>query len=260
MKRIFSSWWVTTGLIVACLVLLFCLGLPLVVGWLRPLWVRLAIGGAIVGVWLAAAFVRRQRARKASEAIARELAGPSAADQEEAVIGERMSEALRQLRTASGNRRDYLYRRPWYVIIGPPGSGKTTALLNSGLRFPFSDQSLKGVGGTRNLDFWFADEAALVDTAGRYTTQDSDATADSRGWKSFLALLRRTRPKQPINGVIVALGVDELLRADCAGIDNHAAIVRRRLAELRETLEISTPIYLFLTKVDLLAGFVEFYD
>ncbi|MET0180751.1 MAG: type VI secretion system membrane subunit TssM, partial [Novosphingobium sp.] len=260
MKRIFSSWWITSGLIVLMLVLLFCLGLPLVVGWLRPPWVRLAIGGVIVGVWLAFAFVRRRRARKASEAIAQELAGPSAGDQEEAAVAQRMGEALRQLRTASGNRRDYLYSRPWYVIIGPPGSGKTTALLNSGLRFPFSDQSLKGVGGTRNLDFWFADEAALVDTAGRYTTQDSDSSADSRGWKSFLALMRRHRPKQPINGVIVALGVDELLRADCAGIDRHAALVRRRLAELRETLEISTPIYLFLTKVDLLAGFVEFYD
>jgi type VI secretion system protein ImpL len=128
------------------------------------------------------------------------------------------------------------------------------------LRFPFSDQSLKGIGGTRNLDFWFADEAAIVDTAGRYTSQDSDASADSQGWASLLGQLRANRPKQPINGVIVALGVDELLKTDLAGVDRHATSVRRRLTELRRVLDLSTPIYLLLTKVDLLAGFIEFYD
>jgi type VI secretion system protein ImpL len=60
--------------------------------------------------------------------------------------------------------------------------------------------------------------------------------------------------------VIVAIGVDELLRADLAGVDGHAAKVRARLAELNRTLETTTPVYLLLTKVDLLAGFVEFYD
>ena len=90
----------------------------------------------------------------------------------------------------------------------------------------------KGIGGTRNLDFWFADEAAIVDTAGRYTSQDSDASADSAGWRSLLEQLKRNRPKQPINGVIVALGVDELLKTDLAGIDRHATAVRRRLVEL----------------------------
>ena len=66
---------------------------------------------------------------------------------------------------------------PWYVMIGAPGSGKTTALLNSGLRFPLytaeTGASVPGVGGTRNCDWWFAVEAVLIVTAGRYTTQDS---------------------------------------------------------------------------------------
>ena len=33
--------------------------------------------------------------------------------------------------------RDALYLLPWYAIIGPPGAGKTTALRNSGLKFPY---------------------------------------------------------------------------------------------------------------------------
>ncbi|MBW8785152.1 MAG: type VI secretion system membrane subunit TssM, partial [Novosphingobium sp.] len=260
MKRVFGNWWVLTGLIVVLLLAVLCVGLPLFIDFLRPMWVRIAIAVVVIGVWLLLGFLRRRKARKAAEAIAEELSRPSAADQESAAVAARMNEALTALKSTSGGRRDYLYSRPWYVIIGPPGAGKTTALVNSGLRFPFAEQSLKGVGGTRNLDFWFADEAALVDTAGRYTTQDSDASVDTQGWKSFLALLKRHRPLSPINGVIVALGVDELLKADRAGIDRHAALVRRRLAELRQTLEVAVPVYLLFTKADLLAGFVEYYD
>ena len=260
MKKIFGNWWVLTGLVVLLLLLVFCYGLPLVVLAMQPLWVRLTIAGLVLGIWLLVGFLRIRKARRAAAAIEAELSTPSAADQESVAIARRMAEALAALKSGSGSKREYLYNRPWYVIIGPPGAGKTTALLNSGLRFPLADQSLKGVGGTRNLDFWFADEAALVDTAGRYTTQDSDTSVDTRGWQSFLEMLKRHRPLSPINGVIVALGVDELLRADRAGIDRHAAAVRRRLAELRATLEVAVPVYLLFTKADLLAGFVEYYD
>lgn len=260
MKKIFGNWWFLTGLVALLLVLVFCLGLPYFVGGLRPWWVRITVFLVFTGGWLLLGFLRARRARKAAEAIERELSTPSAADEESTTVAARMSEALAQLKGSAGGKGDYLYNRPWYVIIGPPGAGKTTALLNSGLRFPLADQSFRGVGGTRNLDFWFADEAAFVDTAGRYTTQDSDSSADSKGWHSFLSLLKRNRPRSPVNGVIVALGVDELLSTDRAGLDRHAALVRRRLAEIRANLEVSFPVYLLLTKADLLSGFVEYYE
>ncbi|MGY2499106.1 hypothetical protein, partial [Klebsiella pneumoniae] len=92
-----------------------------------------------------------------------------------------------------GDERRNLYQLPWYVIIGPPGSGKTTALVNSGLNFPLAAQlgagAIRGVGGTRNCDWWFTDEAVLLDTAGRYTTQDSHAQVDKAAWLGFLDLL-----------------------------------------------------------------------
>ncbi len=74
-------------------------------------------------------------------------------------------------------------------MIGPPGSGKTTVLVNSGLTPRWrrsSARALRGVGGTRNCDWWFMDEAILLDIAGRYTTQDSDARTDAAGWAAFL--------------------------------------------------------------------------
>ena len=104
------------------------------------------------------------------------------------------------------------------MIIGPPGSGKTTALLNSGLQFPLEQRvgkgALRGVGGTRNCDWWFTDEAIFLDTAGRYTTQDSDAESDSVGWSEFLALLKKYRARRPLNGVIVTVSAQDLLTLD----------------------------------------------
>jgi type VI secretion system protein ImpL len=195
---------------------------------------------------------------------------------EAAQLRERFSSALSQLRRArfgagarSGSSlswrfgRSYLYQLPWYVIIGAPGAGKTTALLNSGLNFPLAGTlgrgAVRGVGGTRNCDWWFTDRAVLLDTAGRYTTHESDRVADRQAWEVFLKLLRRTRPQRPLNGVLVAVSVDDLLGFTAAELAGHARILRERLEELQSALRVRLPVYVLLTKCDLLAGFVDWF-
>ena len=152
---------------------------------------------------------------------------------------------------------------PWYVMIGAPGSGKTTALLNSGLRFPLytkdSGASIPGVGGTRNCDWWFAEEAVLLDTAGRYTTQESDRKADAAAWHGFLALLKQFRPERPLNGALVTVSVLDLMLWTKKERARFAAHVRMRLSEMYAALNQRFPIYVLVTKMDLLAGFNEFF-
>ena len=160
--------------------------------------------------------------------------------------------------------RRYVYQMPWYVFIGAPGSGKTTALVNSGLRFPLAQtlgkESVRGVGGTRSCDWWFAEEAVLLDTAGRYTTQESNADADRAEWEGFLGLLKRFRPRQPLNGAILTLSVQDLLSADETERRRHAERLRARLLELTGNLGIAFPIYVLVTKADQLGGFNEFFE
>ena len=167
-------------------------------------------------------------------------------------------------RIRSLGSQQYLYDLPWYVFIGAPGAGKTTALVNSGLRFPLADrlgrEAVRGVGGTRNCDWWFTDEAVFLDTAGRYTTQQSDRDVDAAAWKGFLELLKKSRPRRPINGVLVTVSVADLLQQSAAERDAHAQALRARVQELYETLGVRFPIYVLVTKTDLLAGFSEFFS
>ena len=227
-----------------------------------PAWVRLLIIGILALILMIWGVVKLIRRRNGQKALEKALVVDVAAQGDGKELATRMQSALVTLKK-SGNSKTYLYDMPWYVIIGPPGSGKTTALLNSEIKFPLSGQGqggLQGFGGTRYCDWWFAEEAILIDTAGRYTTQDSDGGADSASWGSFLALLKRNRPKQPINGVILAFSVSDLMNAGADKIQAHADTVRARLAEIHETLKVDFPVYVMFTKTDLISGFREYFS
>jgi type VI secretion system protein ImpL len=192
-------------------------------------------------------------------------AGAKESAAELAVINQRMQEAMAILKnTKTGAGKGGLYQLPWYMFIGAPGTGKTTALVQSGLKFPLAESmgkaAIGGVGGTRNCDWWFTDQAVLLDTAGRYTTQDSHAEVDKAAWDGFLQLLRKHRKRRPINGVILALSAADLLQQGEAWRQSQAQAIRERLKELHEKLGVRFPVYVMVTKVDLLAGFMEYFD
>lgn len=282
---IFNRWTLLTAGLLALAIIIWVVGPLVAVGNLRPLeseWSRLALIGVIVFLVIAKQVWSAWRARKASEKLVQGFAAqaaatpaaPSAGAQEVAVIEGRFKEAMDALRKAQlgakgkgmGRKlgRGYLYHLPWYIIIGAPGSGKTTALINSGLEFPLADkfgkEAIRGVGGTRNCDWWFTNEAILLDTAGRYTTQDSNQQDDATAWGGFLQLLRKNRPRRPINGVLVTVSVSDLLSQPGPERERYALTVRQRIQDLYQQLGVRIPIYLLVTKTDLLPGFIEYFD
>lgn len=198
--------------------------------------------------------------------VAKEELGRVAAAVQAAVAALRKMRGLGGLRRMLDGKR-HLYELPWYLVVGSPGAGKTSVLLGAGLQFPLARQM--GLGArttpsdapaeTPHCDWWIANEAVFIDTAGRYTTQQRHATRDAAEWLGFLALLRQHRVRAPINGAVVVLSVTELLSAGDAERSAHAALVRDRLAELRRELGIRFPVYVIVTQMDRLRGFGEYF-
>jgi type VI secretion system protein ImpL len=287
MKGLFSPWLLRfLGAIFLVLVIWFAGPLLAFADYhpLDPEWARLALIGLLIGFWLIRYVVRQFKARLGNRKMFDLLvsqpdgkgkqASPGAAE-----IKERFEKAAALLKTMQlgdasrkrswlgrlGSRR-YAYQLPWYLFIGAPGSGKTTALTHSGLQFPLADalgnQPLQGIGGTRNCEWWFTDRAVLIDTAGRYTTQDSNAPADAAEWKQFIDLIKRFRPRQSINGILATISASDLLGGHATEVEMHrqATALRARIAELQRHVGHQFPIYLLVTKTDLLPGFTQFFE
>lgn len=237
---------------------------------LAPAWPAAALGVAMLAVAIAWG-VRRHRAGRAGARLAQALdenlqsaarAGATEDGAHAAAIRERLQDAIRTIKTSrlgESTGRAALYELPWYMVIGNPAAGKSTAIVQSGLRFPFArgtDNILQGIGGTRNCDWFFTSEGILIDTAGRYSVEEEDRDE----WLGFLALLKKNRPRAPINGVLIAASLAELGEARPDANIRLARSLRRRVQELTEALEVFVPVYVMFTKADLIAGFAEFFE
>lgn len=153
-----------------------------------------------------------------------------------------------------------IYKLPWYVIIGEPGSGKSEAIRHSGIDFPPGMQDeLQGSGGTVNMDWWFTNRSIILDTAGSMIFNEADA-GEMPEWLEFLRLLRKARPQSPINGLFLVLSVESLIKDSADKIAQKASRLSQRLETIKKVLDVRFPVYLLVTKCDLLTGFREFFD
>lgn len=258
--------WTLIGITLIC-ALIWLFGPLVQVGSVTPLGsqvARLIAIGLVVIFWLMSMLMRQIRAARANRMFVTDLAAPpetpsEPGDENVAEVQEKFQGVLDQMKRSKLGGRKFLRDMPWYVIIGPPGTGKTTALRQSGLHFPIDlSDDLKGIGGTRNCDWFFTEDVVLIDTAGRYVEQQSDPGVDSAEWFGFLRLLKKHRGRRALNGVLLTLSVQELMEGDAA-IREHGRLIRKRLAELRDELGIDLPAYLLVTKADLIPGFESFF-
>ncbi|MEN8179349.1 MAG: type VI secretion system membrane subunit TssM [Pseudomonadota bacterium] len=269
----FKKRWVIQLLGVIALSAILWFAIPLFTLENMVLWVRLGAILFLLLLWVINLVWSKLKAKKADQQMMDDISqtestAPDQSAEELQILNERFDEALSVLKKSHDGGKfsgaQYLYELPWFIIIGPPGSGKTTALINSGLKFPLSERfgkdAIRGVGGTRNCDWWFTDDAVLLDTAGRYTTQDSQESLDSSAWLGFLDLLKKHRKRRPINGILIAVSVSDMLLQTDEERGLHARAIRNRIQELNERLGVRVPVYMTFTKCDLVAGFSEFFE
>lgn len=250
----------------------------LVIGQWMPLAspeARLMAIGLVLLAFVGGSLLRLALARRANARMIRSLldsgamatAGDTGDTEELAILRKRFEGALTTLKDTlfAGQKGDaYLFELPWYIILGAPRTGKTTILRKSGLDFPLQrslgQEPVSGVGVTQHCDWWFTDQAVLIDTPGRYALQDEHAPADRAGWRDFLSLLKTHRSRRPLNGVLLAVSLPDILLQGEPERSRHIAALRARLQELTRTCGAELPVYVLITKCDLIPGFVEFFD
>jgi len=163
-------------------------------------------------------------------------------------------------------RRNYLYHLPWYMIIGTSGSGKST-LLGEG----YSADTIytpEKVRGENNSTWHIAPRvgahAVIFDIHGELIEQpvgaQEETNSNARLWVHWLDWLNQKRHRQPLNGIILTVDLPELLTANKSQRERQLTILRQRLQDIRQQLHCELPVYITLTKLDLLFGFAPLFQ
>jgi type VI secretion system protein ImpL len=242
--------------------LIIIFGLTLLAGW--PWWVGFfvligIIGLVIIGILLKKIWLRRREQQFVNQVIEqddhylKQLKGKDREHSRE--LQQRWKEAIDALKHSHLKKHgNPLYVLPWYLIIGESGSGKTTAIQSARLSSPFAEvQRISGISGTRNCDWWFFEQAILIDTAGRYAIPVNE-DPDKEEWQKFLALLSKYRRKEPLNGLVVTVPADKLVEADPHVLEKDGKNIRSRIHELMLVLGAKFPVYVMVTKCDRIQG------
>jgi type VI protein secretion system component VasK len=153
-----------------------------------------------------------------------------------------------------------LYSLPWYIVVGEPGGGKTEAIRHCNVGFPPGLQDYtQGAGGTLNMNWWFTNHAILLDTAGRMLFEEAPPGTTSE-WDEFLQLLVKTRSECPVNGMLLVLPADSLITDSADEIEQKATRIAQQLDHIQRALCVRFPVFIVITKCDLINGFREFFD
>ena len=250
------------------LVLLLVAGGVLLLDW--PWWTgfffALLLAGLAIGVFLIRKAMKRRREQQFVDQIISQddirLKGMADKDKEQSqLLQARWKEAIDTLKHSHLRKfGNPLYVLPWYLVIGESASGKTTAIKSAQLSSPFAESTrISGLSGTRNCDWWFFEQAIIIDTAGRYAIP-VDESHDKDEWRSFLSLLARYRKKEALNGLIVTIAADKLLGSSAEALETQGLQIRARIDELMLSLGTKFPVYVLVTKCDLIKGMTQFCD
>ncbi|MEN6475680.1 MAG: type VI secretion protein IcmF/TssM N-terminal domain-containing protein [Syntrophaceae bacterium] len=252
----------------ALLVILLMFGIVLVLDW--PWWVGFFILIGLVGLGIAAYLLQQVWRKKREQLFVSEITEQDEAYRKSLQESERknldevqarFTEAVAALKRSHLKKLgNPLYVLPWYMVIGESGSGKSTAIKSAKLESPFAEMTqVSGLAGTKNCDWWFFEQAIIIDTAGRYAIP-VDEGRDKDEWQKFLGLLVRFRKKEPLNGLVVTVAADRLLEGGTDALAEDGRQIRRRIDELMRVLGSKFPVYVLVTKCDLIQGMTQFCD
>jgi type VI protein secretion system component VasK len=156
------------------------------------------------------------------------------------------------------NRNRQLYTRPWFLVLGPGESGKSTLFSSPVItpQFSYPGESEGHVSGTSapSLQWRFCDEAVWIDVSGKVFDNN-----ESEEFDSILSSLKSLRPKSPVDGIILVIDIDKLQNSDQNGAKEIGGALRKQIDILIKNWGIELPVFLILSNTDKIIGFNEIF-
>lgn len=172
------------------------------------------------------------------------------------------SQAIKLLKLQLG-KRNYQYKLPWFLMLGTAESGKSTVLESAELDLPMGSPHLENEEGPATCNWWFFDRGVILDPVGGYLLEKEGAQSDKYGWSRLISLLLYHRPRRPIDGIVLAIPSTELLGSGKLSHDEvvaRAKHIHTKLWHLQKSLGMKIPVYVLVTKTDLVPGFKGFTE
>ncbi len=218
-------------------------------------WFAEALTAAVVIPPVAIMLFLWLRARAKSAAEAPDAAKARGPRPEVAAVRGYLRRALAGLARARGSH-GAAAKLPWYVALGPPGAGRSTLLERADFAHvtPQANRD-QPEPAEPPFDLRCSAEAVVLDARGTI----ADPTQTDL-WLAILAELRRARPGRTLEGVLVTIGIPELIASTSPQRRELAGRLRARLDEMMDRIAMVLPVYVVLTKADVLPGFTEFWS
>jgi len=148
------------------------------------------------------------------------------------------------------------YQVPWYLVVGDPGSGRSTAIRSQFLTWSSGDGPLPPATTTPFCTYWMADEAVFIEPEGHVM----GPRRDPKMIEALCDELLRKRPREPLDGLILVLNVAAFADADEAGVQAYAKSMREVLVEIGVHLGVDVPTYILMTRFDTIWGFADVFQ
>ncbi|MDR2458727.1 MAG: hypothetical protein LBD43_01370 [Holosporales bacterium] len=162
--------------------------------------------------------------------------------------------ALDFLRNSLGT--GYKYKLPWYMMVGSNGSGKSS--LMSGFT---SNEIYNDDEEDSQCTWWFLKSGVILDIKGSVFMPDGGSDADEKSWNIIMDMLSRYRSAKPLNGIIFTISAEELYgkgKLSPEDLTKKAQFIARKLHFAQNYLCMKLPIYVVVTKTDVIPGFQSF--
>ena len=162
--------------------------------------------------------------------------------------------ALDFLKTSLGT--GYKYKLPWYMIIGAEKSGKSSLMSDFTHEEIYDDEEEE-----TPCNWWFLKSGVVLDIQGALFLPKSGFNADDNSWNILLNMLGRYRSACPLNGIILTIPANELYgksKLPTEEIKKRAQYIARKLNYAQNYFGMRMPIYIVVTKTDVIPGFQSF--